>query len=240
MWTCRNYKSSSDEYRVRSAWATAAECDRLLLILDAHRQLSRPDPRVIRLVTNFGTSAMPAGIGAIPPAALVLNKVDQVPREQRPALLSLANDLQKLHAFEEVFWVSALRGGPPALKRIALLACMLAGSQISRCAGHGIDELRGYLLEQAVPGVWAVDSEEATDTSEAGVALEVVREKVFRMFYAGELGCCDCLEHSVFAGQGACSLLSIQTAVAMAESPPRGSMQRCRTSCRCPSYRGAS
>jgi hypothetical protein len=47
-----------------------------------------------------------------PPALLVLNKVDAVPRPERPNLLPLADRLRELRQFEDFFFVSAKDGEP--------------------------------------------------------------------------------------------------------------------------------
>lgn len=135
-----------------SAWGVASNCDLILFILDAHRQvgvdglaqwggargvfvssnrtfnrsptflrlsttcptclppfpphqIQLPDPRVVRLVQNLSKEQLD-----LPPAVLVLNKCELVPREQRPALLTLADSLRQDHPFEETFWISALKG----------------------------------------------------------------------------------------------------------------------------------
>lgn len=68
-------------------------------------QIQLPDPRVVRLVQNLSKEQLD-----LPPAVLVLNKCELVPREQRPALLTLADSLRQDHPFEETFWISALKG----------------------------------------------------------------------------------------------------------------------------------
>ena len=86
----------------------------LLFVIDAQRQLAKPDPRVVRVIAEYGSGKPPAGIAGTqwhpPPAVLVLNKVDALQRAQRPALLGLAKQLQAITAFKEIFWVSALKG----------------------------------------------------------------------------------------------------------------------------------
>jgi GTP-binding protein Era len=148
--------------RVRSAWAAAGAADLLLLVVDAERQLARADPRVERLVERFGSGVAPPGFDAAswapPPAALVLNKVDAVPPAQRRRLLGLADAFAALAGFEEVFWVSALRG-------------------------TGVRELGDYILGRAKPGAWAVEAGASTDAGEAEMAAECVREQLFRRFY---------------------------------------------------------
>lgn len=190
----RHYKNPKHERRVKSAWSVAADCDLLLFIVDAHRQvrhlcncmysmhnsvvvdrwrvpsllqvrqgskhtllqelcscacsyagtqvkqtvysnceltpclpgsclapfldaclqLAQPDPRVERLVADFGSGAN-LGLGSVwepPQAVLVMNKVDAVRKEDRTKLLPMADRLRGLAAerFQDVFWVSALRG----------------------------------------------------------------------------------------------------------------------------------
>ena len=46
-------------------------------------------------------------------------------------------------------------------------------------------DLRKYLLTRATPGEWTVEADAATDLSDEELALEVVREKIFRGFYQG-------------------------------------------------------
>ncbi len=77
-------------------------------------QLARPDPRVERLLQDYGSgSNLGPGQDADwlpPPSVLVMNKVDAVPRERRPSLFPLADRLRRLCTFEDVFWLSALHG----------------------------------------------------------------------------------------------------------------------------------
>jgi GTPase Era involved in 16S rRNA processing len=72
-------------------------------------------------------------------------------------------------------------------------AALAAANEARTCAervgahaGHGIEDLRQHLLSRATPGKWAVESHATTDRSQEEVALEVVREKIFRTFYDGE------------------------------------------------------
>ena len=149
--------------RIESAWKVASQCDVVLLVLDAHRQITVPDPRVVRLVESLGSSNIP-GLSSniqLPPIALVLNKVDAVKKEQRSLMLPLAEQFRSMAKFEDIFWVSALRG-------------------------KGIDELKEYLLARGVKKPWAVPGDVCTDASEADIATEIVREKIFRAYYKGK------------------------------------------------------
>lgn len=111
----RHYRNPAHQRRVRGAWAVAGDCDLLLFLVDAARELQRPDPRIHRLLADSCTAAglgMGDGDEWQPPAAvLVLNKCDAVPRPQRTQLLPLSDRLRKLRQFEDVFYISAKDGG---------------------------------------------------------------------------------------------------------------------------------
>lgn len=158
---CRSVHNARHAERVQSAWKTAAGCDALLFVVDAHRQLQAPDPRVIQVAEKLEENMQAIGLSAAPPVALVLNKADAVPKEQRPSLLKLADAFRGIASFEGVFWISALRG-------------------------QGVEDIRQYLLSCAVPGEWAVEAGEGTDASKADIACEIVREKIFRAYYKGK------------------------------------------------------
>ncbi len=55
-----------------------------------------------------------------------------------------------------------------------------------RGAGRGVGELREYLLGRATPGAWTLEPDAVTDRTDEELALEVVRENIFRRFYEGE------------------------------------------------------
>ncbi|PRW56927.1 GTPase Era [Chlorella sorokiniana] len=159
----QHYRNPAHQRRVRGAWAVAGDCDLLLFLVDAARELQRPDPRIHRLL---GESCTAAGLGMgddadwqPPPAVLVLNKCDAVPRPQRSQLLPLSDRLRELRQFEDVFFISAKDG-------------------------RGLPELRQFLLERATPGEWTLEAGQATDRGEDEQAVEVVREKLFRRLYA--------------------------------------------------------
>lgn len=161
------YQSVDHKTRVQSAWLEAADCDLLIFIVDAARQLLRRDPRVLNVATAIGTgdvfrrdsssSSPTTPSPPPPPAILVLNKIDAVPSKRR--LLSIVDAMQQQASFEEVFFVSALHG-------------------------TGIPDLKNALLHKATPGDWILDSKSATDRDLEGWALEITREKIFRMLYA--------------------------------------------------------
>ncbi|KAK9837015.1 hypothetical protein WJX81_007236 [Elliptochloris bilobata] len=151
--TTSKYRDTSHATRVRSAWTAAADSDVLLLVLDAHRQVTRPDPRVLALVEHLAQGPLPDWDP--PPALLVLNKVDLLPKDADQRLQLLATKLTKTAAFEKVYSVSATRG-------------------------TGMAELRSDLLARATPGAWVMRATQHTDKTPLDLAQEVVREKFFR------------------------------------------------------------
>lgn len=76
----RHYKNPAHQRRVRGAWAAAGDCDLLLFLVDAARELQRADPRIARLLAD---SASQQGLGMPadwdpPQAVLVLNKASRL------------------------------------------------------------------------------------------------------------------------------------------------------------------
>lgn len=98
-----HYHNAKHETRVKSAWKMAKNCGLLLFIVDAARQLQKPDPRVLDMVARIQEFSPP-------PSILVLNKVDAVDHDQKGELLPLADSFRSRAEFTDVFWVSALRG----------------------------------------------------------------------------------------------------------------------------------
>lgn len=65
-------------------------------------------------------------------------------------------------------------------------------------------ELRQYLADRATPGRWVLEPDAATDRSEEELALEVVRESIFRRFYEGEQQGSQCPLACLCAGAHGC------------------------------------
>ena len=148
--------------KVAGAWAAAAQCDVVLFIVDAFRQVKRPDPRVERLLTEARGAFERARYASVtglraPPSVLALNKVDLFAPgdEGRASLKALARRLATLGAFERLFPVSAK-------------------------LGRGVEGVLEHLLERAPVRPWDLDPDKATDASDAERAIEVVRECVYR------------------------------------------------------------
>lgn len=147
--------------RVASAWATARDADAVLLVVDAARQAARPDARVVALAAGLargpGGAASTDSSWVCPPATLVLNKIDLIPRSARDAALAAV-------------------AGP------LLDAAEFAGGvhAVSAERGPGVAGLKQALIDAAHPGSWTLPEGATTDRGPAALALEVVREKLFR------------------------------------------------------------
>jgi GTPase len=84
---------------------------------------------------------------------LILNKVDLV---HKPNLLTLTKQLTTYYPdFEKVFMISAENG-------------------------HGVKDLKNYLIETAPTGDWLYPEDEVTDVPLKFMASEITREKLFR------------------------------------------------------------
>lgn len=100
--------------RVRSAWHTAELCEALIVLVDAQRQIERPDKRVNRLIEKLGTEET-----ASQKKILCFNKVDLV--HPKRLLLPLAEEYGRYPAFDSTFMISALTGnGVDALQEYLL------------------------------------------------------------------------------------------------------------------------
>jgi GTP-binding protein Era len=84
------------------------------------------------------------------PVALAINKIDRVKAE---ALLALADDLNKRHAFEATFMISAEKG-------------------------HGCDDLKAWLAERMPEGPWLYPEDQIADLPMRILAAETTREKL--------------------------------------------------------------
>ncbi|EIE23555.1 GTP-binding protein Era [Coccomyxa subellipsoidea C-169] len=154
--TTRFLRGNQHAKRVRSAWGTASDCEMLLFIVDAHRQITEPDERVLQLVEELAAGPLPSWDP--PPALLLLNKIDRLSKEERPHLSRLGEHLNSIYPFQDTFSISAKHG-------------------------VGMTALRQYLLSRSSPGKWALEAGESTDMTLNDIAREVLKEKVFRRLY---------------------------------------------------------
>ena len=132
---------------VSAAWAGAGEADTILLLVDA--------PAVTANAQGLAaqdTSAIIEGLKQNNKrAALVLNKVDDLPRAD---LLPLAERLNDPTVFEQVFMVSAL-------------------------TGDRVDDVAGWTAAKMQEGPWLYPSDQAADIPMRLLAAEITREKLY-------------------------------------------------------------
>ena len=146
--------------RVGGAWAAASNCEAVLFVIDLARQLRDPDPRVERTLQAVATTA-PGTLGEAfvdIPFFLVLNKMDLLPPPPSVniAMSELKEQLFAIRDFEGTFEISARRG-------------------------WGCEELLGAITARASERRWEMEGE-TSDHSEATLAAEIVRERLFNRF----------------------------------------------------------
>ncbi|KAL3699780.1 hypothetical protein R1sor_017802 [Riccia sorocarpa] len=130
--------------RVQSAWQVVDACEAVVVLVDAERQIRRPDRRVKRLVEKIGMEQV-----VDQKKVLCLNKVDLI--EQKRLLLPLAKEFENLPAYDRIFMISGL-------------------------TGSGVNDVKDYLLQQAIVSPWEEDPDYSNHRD---IALEVVREQMF-------------------------------------------------------------
>ncbi len=117
------------------------ERDLVLFIVDASARFGRGDEFALALLKQYA-----------PRTILLLNKIDLI---RKPELLPLIDRYSKLHNFEEIFPISALRG-------------------------EGLPDLLQAVIERLPEGPQYFPPDLYTDQPERFLAGEIVREKVIR------------------------------------------------------------
>ena len=117
------------------------ERDLAVLIVDAHEKFGRGDEFTLELLKEYA-----------PKTILALNKIDLI---KKPRLLPIIDRYSKLHNFEEIIPVSALRDS-------------------------GLEELLQAVINLLPEGPQYFPPETYTDQPERFLASEIVREKIIR------------------------------------------------------------
>ncbi|HUX10227.1 MAG TPA: GTPase Era [Terriglobia bacterium] len=117
------------------------ERDMTLLIVDASARFGKGDEFAVKLVADHA-----------PRSILLLNKIDKI---HKPQLLPLIDRYAKLHDFEEIFPVSALKG-------------------------MNLDEVLEAVIDRLPEGPALFPPELYTDQPERFLASEIIREQVIR------------------------------------------------------------
>lgn len=135
-------KRRLDKAMVSAAWGGADDADVTALIVDAKR--TRPDHEgFIAILDSLANASHPC--------LLVLNKVDEAPRERLMELAAAANEKV---TFADTFMISALNGS-------------------------GVDDLRKRLAEMVPEGPYLYPEDQVADLSQRVLASEITREKLF-------------------------------------------------------------
>lgn len=133
-------KRRLDRAMVEAAWGGYADADIALLLIDAAKGVGEEEDHILDRIGKGGRVI-----------ALVLNKIDRVPRK---ALLALAEDISGRADFDRVFMISAL-------------------------TGDGVAELRSYMGEKVPQGPWLFPQDQISDAPLRNAAAEITREKLY-------------------------------------------------------------
>lgn len=129
---------------VASALAGAGDADAIVLLVDVRKGL---DPEVEAILARLADVRVPK--------ILALNKIDLV---ARPALLALADDLNRRVDFTQTFMISAL-------------------------SGDGVDDLKETLGRMMKPSPWLYPADQLSDAPLRILAAEITREKMFERLH---------------------------------------------------------
>jgi GTP-binding protein Era len=129
-----------DEAMVTTAWGGAKDADIVALLIDSERGVSEDVEKILNGLANVHQKAV-----------LVLNKIDQVPREKLLAITEKANAMAD---FDQTFMVSALNG-------------------------DGCKALLSWLGSQMPKGPYLYPEDDVSDLPMRQLAAEITREKLF-------------------------------------------------------------
>ena len=136
-----------DRAMVNAAWAGAADADAVVLLVDAADFAANPQGH-----GAHDSEAIIEGLNAANrKAALALNKIDTM---KVGDLLPLAAKLTAACDFEEVFMISALKGG-------------------------GLDDLGAWCAAKMPEGPWLYPADQSADIPSRLLAAEITREKIY-------------------------------------------------------------
>lgn len=137
-------KRRLDRAMVTSAWGGAGDADLVCLLVDVHKADDEANVALLERVKQLKA-----------PVALVLNKIDTLPRER---LLAIIADLNKERSFAATFMISAL-------------------------TGDGVADLMAWLAPRVPPGPWLYPEDQMSDAPLRFLAAEITREKLFERLH---------------------------------------------------------
>jgi GTP-binding protein Era len=137
-------KRRLDRAMVTTAWSGAQDADIVCLLIDARRGIDEETGAIVERVA-----------GVTRPRVAILNKIDVV---EKPALLTLAQDLNARLPLEAIFMVSAL-------------------------TGDGVADLRRWLAARLPEGPWLYPEDQVSDAPMRQLAAEITREKLYERLH---------------------------------------------------------
>jgi GTPase len=136
-----------DKAMVAAAWSGAGDADAVVHLVDAAEVSEHPNGHAAA-----DTAAIVEGLKqSTSKAALALNKIDAMPREQ---LLPLAEKLNASGVYGQIFMISALKG-------------------------DGLDALGAWCEGKMPEGPWLYPADQAADIPSRLLAAEITREKIY-------------------------------------------------------------
>eukprot|EP01024_Parvocaulis_polyphysoides_P021353 TRINITY_DN20107_c0_g1_i1.p1 TRINITY_DN20107_c0_g1~~TRINITY_DN20107_c0_g1_i1.p1 ORF type:complete len:472 (-),score=62.78 TRINITY_DN20107_c0_g1_i1:70-1485(-) len=147
--------------RMPTGWTTASTSDMILFVVNAHREVERPDLNVRQAILEAanGTAGGIPDDWQRPPMILVINKMDLINRKDFRRVRHFASELCEILNFDETFYVSSL-------------------------TAEGLPDLRDFLVYHSRQQEWMLDPGIPTNLSPVDVALEVVREKLYWVLHS--------------------------------------------------------
>lgn len=133
-----------EQAMVAAAWQGVADADVVCVMIDAKKGLSGENIALLERLSKLQHRKQ---------VLLVLNKVDLV---AKAPLLALTQACYEAYAFDETFYISALKG-------------------------EGLDALKAFFAQAVPEGPWLYPEDYLTDISEKVLASEITREKLFMM-----------------------------------------------------------
>ncbi len=133
-----------DAAMVKNAWSGAGDADAVVVLVDGRTGLTDDVSRIFDGLKSAGAQA-----------ALAINKIDLIPREQ---LLEVSATLNAGFPFDATFMISALKGS-------------------------GTADLKKYLAARMPEGPWLYPADQVADVHLRFMASEITREKLYNRLH---------------------------------------------------------
>lgn len=148
-------KRRLDRAMVAAAWEGEQDADITALIIDASRKDPAEHVEMILEKLNRHARVNAEDAAHKKPVILILNKIDQMPKEK---LLPLAAMMNEKHDFTATFMISAENGS-------------------------GVEDLAKWFAAHVPEGVHLFPDDEVSDLPARLLAAEITREKIFHMLH---------------------------------------------------------